>query len=69
MLENINRKQLQSALDIPPRYEILIVVALGKPKETVVLEVVGADGDIRYWRDGSMVHHVPKRSLNDIIVT
>jgi nitroreductase len=68
MLMNINRKQLRSALDIPQKYEILLVIALGKPKETVVLEIVGADGDTRYWRDSSQVHHVPKRSLDDIIL-
>jgi nitroreductase len=65
---NINRKQLQNALDIPQKYEILLVLALGKPKETVVLENIGADGDIKYWRDDSGVHHVPKRSLEEIIV-
>ena len=68
MLGNINRKQLQNVLDIPPKYEILLVIALGKPKETVVLETVGADGDIKYRRDTLQVHHVPKRALNDIII-
>jgi hypothetical protein len=33
-----------------------------------VLETVGADGNIRYWRDEQAVHHVPKRSLEDIII-
>ncbi len=28
---------------------------------------VGADGNIRYWRDEQSVNHVPKRSLEDII--
>lgn len=68
ILMNINRKQLQHALDIPPKYEILIVIALGKPRETVVLETVSADGDIKYWRDSLPVQHVPKRSLEDIIL-
>lgn len=47
---------------------ILLVVALGKPKETVKLETVGPDGDTKYWRDENGVHHVPKRLLEDVIV-
>ena len=62
------KDELRKALNIPPRYEILLVLSLGKPKETVVLEIVGPDGDFKYWRDEGGVHHVPKRSLNDIII-
>lgn len=49
-------------------YKIVFVLAIGKPKEKAVLETVGADGNIRYWRDEQGVHHVPKRSLEDIII-
>ncbi len=64
----IKRDELRKALQIPDRYEILIVLALGKPKEKVVIEPVGPDGDIKYWRDSEGVHHVPKRSLEEIII-
>ena len=47
---------------------ILLILALGKPKETVVLEEVGPDGNIRYYRDAEGVHHVPKRSLDELIL-
>ena len=65
---SIQRPSLQAALHIPERYELLLAVALGKPRETVKLENVGADGDTRYWRDESDVHHVPKRALDEIIL-
>ncbi len=68
MIRSIRRERLRQALAIPDRYEILLVVALGKPKETVVIETVGPDGDTRYWRDEQGVHHVPKRTLDDIII-
>lgn len=59
---------LRQALGIPPRYEIMLVLALGKPRETVVIDSLGPDGDIKYWRDKDSVHHVPKRSLEEIII-
>ena len=68
MIATINKKELSSVLNIEPRYEIVLVIALGKPKETVVIDQVGPDGSIKYWRDGQGVHHVPKRALSDIIV-
>ena len=68
MIGTVDRQQLHKVLDIPSRFEILLVLALGKPAETVVLEMVGADGDIQYWRDEAGVHHVPKRSLDEIIL-
>jgi nitroreductase len=64
----IRRDKLRQALDISDRYEILMVLALGKPKEKVVIEPIGPDGDIKYWRDSEGVHHVPKRSLDEIII-
>jgi nitroreductase len=61
-------KKLQSVLDIPDNLQILLVLALGKPKEAVLLEDSGPDGNIKYWRDENQVHHVPKRSLEEIII-
>ena len=68
MIANINREGLRKALGIPRRYEILLVLALGKPKEKVVIETLEAGGDTKYWRDSEGVHHVPKRRLDDIII-
>lgn len=68
IIANIQKEGLRKALKIPPRYEILLVLALGKPKETVVIETVEPSGDTKYWRDSKGVHHVPKRPLDDIII-
>jgi len=68
IIATIKVEQIRQALQIPEQYKILVVLALGKPKETVQLEIVGPDGDIRYWRDDQDVHHVPKRSLDDLII-
>ncbi|MDD5016039.1 MAG: nitroreductase family protein, partial [Atribacterota bacterium] len=62
---SVKRDELRSALKIEEKYEILYVLAIGKPKEKVVLETVGPEGDIKYWRDSQGVHHVPKRPLKE----
>jgi nitroreductase len=68
ILASIKRQELARDLDIPEYFEILLVIALGVPVEQVRLEAMGADGDIKYWRDDQGVHHVPKRSLDELIV-
>lgn len=49
-------------------YEPVLVIALGEPVEKVVLEPVGENGSIKYYRDESKIHHVPKRQLDDILI-
>ena len=68
MIASIKRQQLRSLLNIDVRFKILLVIAIGKPKEEVVIETVGSDNSIRYWRDSTGIHHVPKRNLKDIII-
>ena len=69
MIGMIKRKKLQNILNIKERFKILLVLAMGKPKEEAMIETVGDDGNIKYWRDNDQVHHVPKRKLEDIIVS
>lgn len=68
MLGSIQRDRLRQLLNLPERYDICLVIALGKPKEEVVLEELPPDGSIKYWRDEKGVHHVPKRRLEEIII-
>ena len=67
IIHSVNRNRLREILQLSEQYEILYVLALGKPKETVVLEEM-TDGGTKYWRDENQVHHVPKRALDEIIL-
>ena len=68
MIATINKDRLAKALNIQSHLRILLVIALGKPAEQALIEPVDSNGDIRYWRDDKQVHHVPKRSLDEIII-
>ncbi|MBN2388660.1 MAG: nitroreductase family protein [Anaerolineales bacterium] len=68
IIASVKKEELGQTLAIPDHFEVLLVLALGVPKETVEIEPLGLDGDIKYWRDADGVHHVPKRALEEIIV-
>lgn len=68
MIGAFNGDRLRQAVNIPDHLKIMLVLALGKPRETVVIDDLGPDGDIRYWRDEAGRHHVPKRPLDDLII-
>ena len=68
ILATINRDGLRKDLTINDEYQILLIVALGKPREEVRVEYIETGDDIKYWRDENSVHHVPKRPLQEIIV-
>jgi nitroreductase len=58
---------LKDLLAIDDHLKILLIVALGKVVEKVTLDERQPAGDIKYWRDADQVHHVPKRSLKEVI--
>lgn len=68
MLGAIDRKRIKKALKIPGFYEVLLVLAVGKPKEKITLKKITPRGSIKYWRDKNQKHYVPKRRLKDIII-
>lgn len=68
MFGSIDREGLTKSLNISDRYELILAIALGTPKELVVLDKLENCKDIKYWRDENEVHHVPKRRLEDLIL-
>ncbi len=69
IIGSIDKERLAEKLKTDPgRYSIDLVLALGKPKETVVLTEMGIDGSTAYYRDENGIHYVPKRRLKDIVL-
>ncbi len=68
IIGSIDRSGLAAALGLSDRYEVLLVLAIGYPAEAVEIEDVTDETGIRYWRSEDGVHHVPKRSLTDLII-
>ncbi|WP_372773525.1 nitroreductase family protein [Mangrovibacterium sp.] len=67
MIASVKKEKLRELFQIPDRFQILMVLAIGKPVEEVVIENI-KDGGYKYWRDEQGVHHVPKRSLDELIL-
>jgi nitroreductase len=67
-IASAKKDELHKALALPDHLEVILVLAIGKPVEQIVLEKVIDPEDIEYWRDEFAVHHVPKRALKDIII-
>ncbi len=61
--------KLSSLFATASHLELSLVVALGRPKETVIIEECAGDDRVQYWRDGDGVHHVPKRSLASCLIS
>jgi nitroreductase len=68
MIGSVGREALQKAVEIPERFKVLLVIALGKPAEEVIIETVNENGSVIYYRDADDKHHVPKRGLDELIL-
>ena len=69
MMGSIKKEETRTSLNIQPRYDILLAIALGKPNEKVVIETMSPGQKTNYWLDEDDSHHVPKRRLEDIIIS
>ncbi len=67
IIGSAKKEKLSKIIGLSESMEILGVIALGKPAETVVVEEM-VDNDFKYWRDQEGIHHVPKRKLEDILL-
>lgn len=68
MIGNFTAGEVKEVLNLKPQYHPLLIVAFGKPDETIVLTDIPESGDTSYYRDSEDVHYVPKRRLEEEII-
>ena len=67
MIGNFNAGSVHDVLGLDEEIKPLLIVAIGKPDETILLTDV-VDGKTGYYRDEQDRHYVPKRALSDIVI-
>ncbi len=67
IIGSIKRTELSNELSLTDNFDILLIIAIGKPVEKVIIEDI-KDSNVKYWRDNNENHHVPKRSLKELII-
>lgn len=65
ILGALKREKLREILEIPEKYKIELVVALGEPSQESIAEEM--EKDIKYYLDEEGKVHVPKREFKDIV--
>lgn len=68
MIGNFSPEKLSAALSLSGHLVPMLIVAIGKPDETVVLTEAAPGESLAYYRDENDVHYVPKRRLEDILL-
>lgn len=67
MIGSFSAEGVKKELRLPQSLVPLLVLALGKPDETVELTELPTNGDTSYYRENG-THFVPKRSLEDVVI-
>ncbi len=68
MIGAFDRGKLAEHCGLSEEMEPCLILALGKPVETVRVTALPEDGSIRYYRDEAGVHYVPKRDMSELIL-
>lgn len=67
MIRTVNRYELGKYFRLDEQFEILLVMAIGKPTQEIIIEHDDLKGNMEYWADEQGRHHVPKRKLDDLL--
>lgn len=69
MIGNYDPDEVSKTLNLRDNLVPLLIIALGKPDEKIVITEVDSAKGINYYRDDEDTHYVPKRSLQDLLIT
>ncbi len=67
MIGAFQRDRVGEVLRISEKYVPVLLIALGKPDESVILTEAKDKDSVQYYRDHGL-HFVPKRKLSDILI-
>lgn len=68
MIGSMNKEEIARVFALPSGVVPRLILAMGLPNETVVL-TEATNGEIKYYRDEQKTHYVPKRPLNEVLLT
>lgn len=68
MIGNFSPDEVKEKLSLPYHIQPVLIIALGKPAEKIVIKEIDNGESIKYYRDENDIHYVPKRKLNDILL-
>lgn len=68
MIGSFSKETVTDLLGLPEHLPPQLVIALGKPDERVETVPLPENGDTSYYRENG-VHYVPKRSLDELIIS
>lgn len=68
MIGNFTPEEVKEKLSLDEKLEPMLIIALGKPNEKIVITEIENGDSIKYYRDENDTHYVPKRKLDDILI-
>lgn len=69
ILRSVNRFALSKYFNLSSNLEFVQVIAIGYPNQNIKLTSPDAEGSVNYYEGNDGTHYVPKRKLEDIIIT
>ncbi len=68
MHASFNPQKCEEVFNISEDMDIALLLGLGVALEERCIEPLPSDGNFNYWRDDAAVHHVPKRSVDEVLL-
>ena len=68
MIGNFTPNDVKTTLKLADNHVPMVIIALGKPAEKIVIKEINPGESTDYYRDENDIHYVPKRRLEDILI-